>query len=70
MKETKRVTFRKNPNLQDIEMERAKLFNGLPLEEKWNRLIKLILLSRNMTNKAARKPNKITFTKKGILYNY
>lgn len=70
MKEWKKITIRKNPNLKDIEMERAKIFNALPLEEKWNRLIKLILLSRNMTNKATRKPNKITFTKKGIIYNY
>jgi hypothetical protein len=69
IKKSKRVTIRKNPDLNKIEMERARGFNALPVDEKWSRLIRLIILSRSMTNKIGRKPNKITLTKEGVIYN-
>ena len=61
--------MQKNTNLKDKAMVRAYLFNGLPVEEKWNLLIKLSLFNRVMTNEDAGKLDKIIITNKGVIYN-
>lgn len=64
-----RLTIRKNPNPEQISTQRGKAYLKLSPQEKWKALIGLIELSIAVAGGNKRKPNKITLTKEGIIYN-
>ena len=64
-----RLTIRKNPDHEKISIQRGKAYLELSPQERWKALIGLIELNMAIAGRNNRKPNKITLTKGGIIYN-